>query len=167
MWSSTLLLPIPQLSSSTGPIPVQSPAGDQCTPEAHLPSLTHSLPPAEGRECADITPLSISQGLTYCLEAAKVTYKCKYSWVLLNLSTTWEQRSSASVRGCLDFSSRTQPWVILVLTQKFHFLGKFELINSIFLSLAFSFIAWGRVCCIGSFFLVAISQNNHTVLQTY
>lgn len=50
-----------------------------------------------------------SEHFSYCLEAAKVTYKCKYSWVLLNLSTTWEQRSSASVRGCLDFSSRTQP----------------------------------------------------------
>lgn len=28
-------------------------------------------------ECADITTLSISQGVIYCLEAARVTYKCK------------------------------------------------------------------------------------------
>lgn len=45
---------------------------------------------------------------SYCLQAAKVTYKCKYSWVLLNLSTTWEDHSSASLGGCLNFSSRTQ-----------------------------------------------------------
>lgn len=116
-------------------------------------------------ECA----LSISQGVTYCLEAARVTYTCthEHSWVLLKLSRTWEQCSSASVRGCLNFSGRTQAWIILVLTHKFHSLPKFELFYCIFLSLGCSLIAWGKSILGWKLFLVAISQNNHAVLQNY